>query len=224
MIFTHYSFQVPMCFDNNVVHQLIIENPDDAGRLLCELNDQIGGMDGSFSLSDRNLPIDLRAVSLIIDPFNLDWKDVNAGLLKQLLHGLTEPEHLLETDRILSEMQSHILEVATGLEPEADIEGIDLKSMIRSMGLHLSTDKSIEEQIPEYARLSSRYGGKKLFVIVNLSMFIFAQKFYDLIRQLEYNQIPTILVESAVISRSTPVKVFDSDFCEINLEPQPKDI
>lgn len=219
MIFTHYSFQTPMCFDNNVVHQLIIEDPDDAGRLLCELNDQIGGMDGSFSLSDRNLPMDLRAVSLIIDPFNLDWKDVNAGLLKQLLHGLTEPEHLLETDRILSEMQTHVLAVATGLESDADIEGTDLKSMIKSMGLHLSTGKLIEEQIPEYVRLSSRYGGKKLFIVVNLSTFVSAHKFHDLIRQLEYNQIPTILVESNIISRSTPVKVIDTDFCEINLEP-----
>ena len=219
MRLNHFLFESAMDFDDRRVQQLVFENPGDLGRMVAELKSQIYGLEGSFVLFERSVDMGIKGVSLIVDPFSLEAgrREIVAGFTKALMSELVSPENHVKTDRLMSDLQSHILEIATDIEPSVDFQGLDLKGLVKAVGLGFQAGGDLVEDLCEYVRLAGRFAGTRLFVLVNMGAFLSDGRYLEMVRQLEYLQNPVLLVEGRVISVGCPVKVFDADFCEINL-------
>lgn len=217
MIFTHFLFQAPLDLTECTVQQLVFENPMDLTRMISELNQQINGYQGSFSVSQGGGEIDFKRIAMIVDPWNIDVnnRDIVNGFMRLLLNSLTSKDNMLRTEEIFSEALAYITHVASEIENSVEFEGIDYKGFLKNMGFSFSSENNLRSNIVDYIRLAERFGGIRLFVLVNIGTFLSDDECKELIHQIEYLNIPTIFFERSVRPGFKLTRVFDQDFCEI---------
>ena len=220
MILTHYLFNSPIVFDESKIQRLVFESPADLGVIVDELRGQIEGFEGRFILSESEKEIDCsRSVELIIDPFsvNLNSKDILAGFYKTVSKELETGKDYLDYREAIGNLLQIVVSVSSEIESSSVLDELSSQLLLKAISLGLSEEADLCERICEYVRLVSTYTGRSLVIIINLPCFISTEQYNDCIRQLSYHQVPILLIESVSRNDRIPTKLFDIDFCEINL-------
>lgn len=223
MIFTHYLFSSPIDFSDNIINRLVVENSSFLGQLIEELSNQINGSDGRFILSDHNMELELsRKMVLIIDPFSLDFscKDIVSNLQKVIANNLESEDNYLETRALYTSLIDYVINKAIDVELNVDVDEITSQSLLKCISLGVIVPDNIVEKVCEYSRLICVYGGKQIIVLVNFDQFVSGEGYSDFIHQVNYYNIPILLIETTVKLDNIPCKVLDHDLCELNFKPR----
>lgn len=205
--------------DDCRLQQIVFENPADMGKMIGEMRSQIDGAEGSFVVFEGESEVPMNRVFLCVDPFSMDpnSKDIVAGFQKALLNELNSPGLVRERDEILSNLQILTARAVFELDPEWSIDGLDLKGLMKAMGLRFISENNLLNRIVDTIRLSARYGAYCLFTLVGTSSFLSITDYSSLLAHLRYLQIPVIMVESHMMDGFSRTRVFDQDFCEIDI-------
>ena len=220
MILSHYLFNSPIDFDDFRIHRLVFENPADMGAIVNELREQTKGFEGRFILYESGKEIDCsRALELVVDPFSVDLnsKEILAGFHKVVSKELETGDDYLDYREAICDLLRVVSMVSSEVESNATMEDLSTQSIIKSVSLGITEENDLCARICEYTRLVSRYTGKMLIVMVNVASFMSTESYNDCIRQLSYLQVPVLLIESSSKKDAIPTKLFDADFCEIDL-------
>ncbi len=221
MILSHYHFEHPIDFSECSLQRLVLENPAYMGSLVGELSDQVHGLKGRFVLAESYDEIDIsRRLNLIVDPFSLDVssKDITSGLQKRVAEYLVNGDNYLQTNTILGELVSYIVDKSTEVEISVTVDELAVQSVLKAVSLQLIGVENLCERVHDYVAFSSRYAGKTVSVIVGIDCFTSADDYCSLLKSLQYLNTPILLIESNAKGDDVPTKIIDADYCELNFQ------
>lgn len=220
MILNHYLFDEEIDFADHPVRQLIIESPGVLGTMVSELRQQIEGGSGDFFLcdADRDIAFD-KFVSLIVDPFEADpnSKPIINGLIRSLVSSGLSDENYVTTEETITSLIRYCQDIAFKNGDDVVMNPPSIESIFRMIRPELPSSVNLNERISDYVSLISRYTDNKLLILVNISVFISADDYHDLVRQLVYHQHPVLMIEYNDTPYLVPKKIIDADLCEINV-------
>lgn len=209
-----------MDFTTHPIRQLIIESPNTLGSLVDEIRRQTEGGYGDFTLreGDKDIIFD-KSVSMFIDPFeaNANSKPIINGLIKSLVSfGLSDTNYLFTEETMITLVQ-YCQKIAFENDSDVMMNPPFLDSVFKLMKPEFPLADRLNERLSDFVSLVSRYTDNRLLIFVNISSFLSAEDYFDLIKQLEYIQHPVLMIESVDTQYIVPKKIIDIDLCEIDV-------
>lgn len=116
MRLAHYTFDVPIEFQEGIVEYLIIEDPEMMESYLSELYFQTEGLDGNFMLyDDKSLDIS-KKLSLVLSPINglnPNTKTVLSNVFKKMKADAFSEMNCKHTDIQIADITKTVQDLAT---------------------------------------------------------------------------------------------------------------
>ena len=200
----------------------IIESPESFSEYVLELSTQIDGNEGQFVLSEKNKEMDLaKKAELIFNPLTVDINE--RKILNKLYMELSDlskgEEMYIKTVELLRHLQEYMLELEQCTEYilEFDQE-TDMSALLKAVNIHYETrDMDFLERLVQYMKVLAAVVGIKVFMFVNLRSYLTDHQMQEVIKEMKYQNIKGVFIESQQRSCMEGVKqcIIDVDRCEI---------
>ena len=200
----------------------IIESPKSFSEYVLELSTQIDGNEGQFVLSEKNKEMDLaKKAELIFNPLTVDINE--RKILNKLYMELSDlskgEEMYIKTVELLRHLQEYMLELEQCTEYilEFDQE-TDMSALLKAVNIHYETrDMDFLERLVQYMKVLAAVVGIKVFMFVNLRSYLTDHQMQEVIKEMKYQNIKGVFIESQQRSCMEGVKqcIIDVDRCEI---------
>ena len=189
---------------------------------MLELSTQIDGNEGQFVLSDKNKELDLeKKAELIFNPFTVDINErkILNKLYMELSDLSKEEEMYIKTVELLRHLQEYMLELEQCTEYilEFDQE-TDMSALLKAVNIHYETrDMDFMERLVQYMKVLAVVVGIKVFMFVNLRSYLTDHQMQEVMKEMKYQNIKGLFIESQQRSCMEGVKqyIIDVDRCEI---------
>ena len=210
------------CLDGIDFAEWIIESPESFSGYVLELSTQIDGNEGQFVLSDKNKELDLaKKAELIFNPFTVDINErkILNKLYMELSDLSKEEEMYIKTVELLRHLQEYMLELEQCTEYilEFDQE-TDMSALLKAVNIHYETrDMDFMERLVQYMKVLAVVVGIKVFMFVNLRSYLTDHQMQEVMKEMKYQNIKGLFIESQQRSCMEGVKqyIIDVDRCEI---------
>lgn len=209
-------------FVENQVIVWQIESPKAMRRYIAELLEQCNGNEGKFVLSDGNHILDIgQNVEVIVNPFSVDVNDkkITNKLVSAVKELAFDEERFVATQELFSGIQNFFFELEqelTGCFSYANT--IDISQLFKSVGMQFETENNgLECQLDEYMTIAGAYLHKRIFVIINASLYFTQDEIQTLLNHANYMKWCVLLVEGRDIELNFSHRryIIDANECEI---------
>ena len=224
MRLVHMEMGINILFKDNLVNIIVIENPQFMTKVLQELYLQSEGEQGGFVLSegDKLLPLS-KSLVYVMQPITISlndkkflnkiYQEIKEGVEERYIENKTKINSMIV--EFLAQIQEEVV-YPLDFEPELDVVGL-----MKLFDVKIEENKSyLAERIIEYIKLLSQLCGYKVFVFVNLKMYLTKQELKYLYESVFYSKINLILIENIDrgINDDEEGCIIDKDGCLISLE------
>ena len=215
-----WGFQIQ--FEETRVCQLIIESPSLMRQCIMELKEQARSDEGKYILlrGQKELRFS-KQVEVIVDSLGVDVNNRKAlnGLFGKLKERAYESDYYLLTNAFLANGMEYIEEIAAAetYALEWNLE-VDVSDMFKLFGVRLQRgEASLAEDLLQYMEAMREYCGIQLFLFANLKDDMEEGEMKVFYRDICYQKIPVLLIESREKYRLPEEKtwIIDKDLCEI---------
>ena len=218
----HFGLSGTLLDDGIDFAEWIIESPESFSGYVLELSTQIDGNEGQFVLSDKNKELDLeKKAELIFNPFTVDINErkILNKLYMELSDLSKEEEMYIKTVELLRHLQEYMLELEQCTEYilEFDQE-TDMSALLKAVNIHYETrDMDFMERLVQYMKVLAVVVGIKVFMFVNLRSYLTDHQMQEVMKEMKYQNIKGLFIESQQRSCMEGVKqyIIDVDRCEI---------
>lgn len=207
--------------ENEKINKLVIENQSLLYEICADILGQIKGVEGKTVVSIDNKPVVIsKKVELLSDFISFD---INKRNLITKLNNAAEriaisPEYYETTMVELAELEKYLIRVINNMLGNISYSKLNVSSLIKSVGLQFSEEyDSLCEEIVDYMELVREYDQDKLFVIVNLRLFITDEEcelFYDTVTRKNLHVIMIEGMQNTSLENENTY-IVDKDLCEI---------
>ena len=222
MRLVHFELSGEILSDKVGFTEWIIESPDIFSEYVLELSTQIAGSEGRFVLSEKDKELDLaKKADVIFNPLTVD---VNSRkILSKLyleLSNLSNGEQMyIKTVELLRHLQEYMLDLEQCTEYilEFDQE-IDISALLKAVNIRYETkDMDFQERLIQYMKILAAMAGIKVFIFVNLRSYLTDHQMQEVIKEMKYQDIKGLFIESQQKDCIEGVKqyIIDIDRCEI---------
>lgn len=209
-------------FNKNFAYTLVIENSNEFFNLTNQLINQIDkNKYGEFVLSENVNIIDIsKFISVVFDYYNLidDDKKIENNINKRLVNYLKKEDFISEFCDLNSRMNLISEKILCDLNlPIISTEGLTEEKFVKLMGYKLSKRENLIERIIDYISFQQEIKDIKVIVFINLSSVLNSEEINEIIKQLNYQQINILMIESQDKYQLNKTKkiIIDKDLCEI---------
>lgn len=218
----HFGLSGTLLDDGIDFAEWIIESPESFSGYVLELSTQIDGNEGQFVLSEKNKELDLaKKAELIFNPLTVDINE--RKILNKLYMELSDlskgEEMYIKTVELLRHLQEYMLELEQCTEYilEFDQE-TDMSALLKAVNIHYETrDMDFLERLVQYMKVLAAVVEIKVFMFVNLRSYLTEHQMQEVIKEMKYQNIKGLFIESQQRSCMKGVKhyIIDVDRCEI---------
>ena len=225
MKLVHPLLSEPICFSENSIPVLVLENPAAFRRITSELIRQSEGESGDFILSINDKPVECADhMNVFFDYAHLDSveKRIQTKALNSFIRS-TQETMADETYRLSLAIKEYLAKLATLSDhPVSYEQGENLIALLKAMEFRvdlagLSPCEALYEQIVLVHSLSKW----QCFVLINAYSFFTAEELAQLYKMAQYQKISLMLLEnhaSKYRNGCEKVILFDEDMCELRLD------
>ena len=225
MKLVHPLFSEPVCFAENSIPVLVLENPAAFRKMTTELIRQSEGEGGEFVLSVNDKPIDCAEhMNVFFDYSHLDSveKRIQTKALNSFIRS-TQETMADDTYRLSLAIKEYLAKLATLSDhPVSYEQGENLLALLKAMEFHidlagLSPIEALYEQIVLIHSLSKG----QCVVLVNAYSFFSKDELMQLYKMVLYRKIPMMLLEnhtSKYRHDCEKIILYDEDMCELSLD------
>lgn len=202
---------------------LILENAKLFREVVQDIFNQVNGIEGKAVLSDEDEIIPLnKQIDLILDLFSLNCNShkMLSKLQGELAQVAVGEELYKDTSDILSKLQMYAGALADNAKyPLKFNEEMGIVELVKMLNFKFDLqEESILEKVVSYMIVSKEYLKIDTFVFINLQSVITSAELKELFKQIAYEKITILLIES--VSRDKIMDeyriIIDNDLCEIN--------
>ncbi len=207
--------------EENVVPVLVIENIEIFKDMIYSIICQSKGENGNIILSENYKEIAIgKNVELIFNPFELDPgnKKVMAKIYSDI-ESIIVSEYALEMTQINADIINLLDKVLLNMQFDITYEPeINKTSLLKAIGLSVTNQESeLLSQIINYTKIVHQILGIRLFIFVNLKMYLSSEELKELYKTMHYEKIHLLLLEGIQknIMDGEKVWIIDKDLCII---------
>lgn len=219
LVHSGYGIDIEVC--ENEVNLLCIEQKTSFAVLIQEMLDQKNGKDGQFILSEKDKIINMaKEVEIIINPFVLDCNEKRVQQkLYQEVYKQAVSNYLPETTELNAEIISYLEKITLSVPYDIifDLEE-NIQGMLKIYGVRIEQQtSSLLEKITDYLKILVRMCRIKIFIFVNLKIYLDPEDLKKLYEFAFYEKLNIILIENHVTEKINCEKVciLDQDMCII---------
>lgn len=175
-----------------------------------------------FELIEDYKTIDMtKYVEIIFDIFNLEANSAN--ILKKMYAELEEDLNTQEVYTKKVELESIIANITDELIYRSRFSlkagEINYQNLFKAIEIEFDYEKnSVLERLIEYIKVTSELLKTKVYIIVNLDIFLSEEELVELEKFLIYNDIKVLALQNTIrreVKPSENLRIVDKDLCEI---------
>ena len=208
--------------ESDKVQSIIVEKPELFYKLVLDVQNQIAGFDGIAVLSDDDnkiLPLSSFAeLHSQFVPFDINQKSLVTKLSAALEKLAVSDEYYAKTLEIVSELESHLLNMSLNLEGDIIFEKCSIGSIVKSVKPVFEDNcDGLCEKLINYMGMVRGYEKDKLFVFVNLRSYISdaeCELFFNTALGHQFNILMIDCCEHLLLKNEERL-IIDKDLCEI---------
>ncbi len=218
---THGEYGFVLELEENVIYEIIVENPVIFATMVRELSEQMQGNCGEFRLSqgEKTLPLEKKTV-FVRDIFNLDINQRN--ILSKLYVELNESANSICLQERSIFVESYI-KYMDAICNNSDLfvtyeEEPEVQELFKLAKLKIDSEAVTPlELIIEYIRVVSRLLRIDIIVFLNLKLFLAKEELEKLYEECFQRKVCLILLEASFQERMLCEKgcIIDKDSCII---------
>lgn len=217
----HVHLETQLSISDEYVQLLIIENPSEFFSMVCDLDAQFEGTDGTFVFSREG---DVIAASkygaMVADVFHFDLNDKKIlGLLHKRLESVSFGEKVAQFNQLSAQTVSFLEELSFVVPFSIYYEEPQPIDYLKAAGVKFEkTYDSLEEKIVCYINALIELKKCEFFVFVNLKSVLSDEKLQQVYAHCRAEQVGLFLVENG---RNRPLLscekgvIITEDLCEI---------
>lgn len=200
----------------------IIEEPEIFTNCIQELRNQINGMDGNFTVSEKEDILSISKVAeLIINPLevNINDKKILTKVYSELERIACQEEIYLDTQELLSKISGYLMQLEQNSSFILEIdENIDLVAIFKATGVKLAQyADGFWETLIQYVKVVAEIAMKKIIIFVNLRSYVTEKQLEELLLQASYDEVYLLFIENVQRDCHDGIirYIIDKDGCEI---------
>ena len=221
MILAHEDLEGAIDFSGGKVNTLVIENQDYFCELLSDINSQINGFSGKFTLSENNkilaFPKNAELIDSILN-FQINQKSLINKIITRLSEESVDSENYRRTMEILGDIQQYVETLSDSFPCELIESKLSFENIIKAVGVEIQADyKNKLEEIIDYMELVREFDRDKLFIFVSLRSYFSPEKIADFFDTIISHEFKVLLVDQ-LSNEALPNEkrlTIDADLCEI---------
>ena len=221
MKLSHPFLNHPIDWERGYINTFVVENPKMYREFLTELNEQAGGLNGRFVLSQDEIIDISKSTEIIYNPLLISIED-NKKILTGILKDFTEiaiNDFYGKTVELYAKINENISDLIFSSGQDLIFDDInDISQILKLYNIHPDTENlSLAEKILLYMELCEKYLKKKLFVFVNLHGYFSAEERELLFKDISYRCHNVLIIERYDVKSSDREikRIIDIDLCEI---------
>lgn len=221
MKLSHPFLNHPIDWERGYINTFVVENPKMYREFLTELNEQAGGMNGRFVLSQDEIIDISKSTEIIYNPLLISIED-NKKILTGILKDFTEiaiNDFYGKTVELYAKINETITDLIFSSGQDLVFDDInDISQILKLYNIHPDTENlSLAEKILLYMELCEKYLKKKLFVFVNLHGYFSEEERELLFKDISYRCHNVLIIERYDVKSSDREirRIIDIDLCEI---------
>lgn len=222
MKLVHSNVEKHLIFQENLINEIIIENPNFFYNFIIELKTQINGNTGKFILSLDNKELNIsKEIELITDFFSIDLNDkkITTKLYNELKSIAYSEDIYMRTQTLLSNLEEYLNEIEFSSEYNFSFNNeIDIINLFKAYGINFEINNNrFIDKLFQFISLIHDLLNKKIIIAINLKSFISKEELENLYSMIAYKKIHFLLIESSEKYRldSEIRTIIDNDNCEV---------
>lgn len=209
-------------FEEGKINLLILE---DAQLFLSTIEDlyaQCNGECAHYILSEEETEISFsKSIEMITDYINLDLNDkrIMSKIMATLSKNAQDAEYYLLTNDIMAKVEKYLDNLEQSVSFPLTYKQMDISALLKSVSVKCEKIyDTMSEKIIYYMKVCSEFCKTKLFILINLKLFLKKEELIALYRDIVYNKFNVLLIET-IEMKNIPdlenVMIIDQSFCEI---------
>ena len=201
---------------------ITIENQHIFYDIITDIQSQLEGNNGEFTISENYQPLDMRKNTELITqfvPFTVNQRELVSKLHTVLKKKAVDETLYQSTQEIISNISEYLYKLTEEQDMELTITvPEEISGILKAFDLRFDDNElSLSEKILEYIISSSELKGKTLFITVNLRSYLTDTQTEQLFQSLLLKKIQLICIESSEHERlkNEKVIIIDKDMCTI---------
>lgn len=198
---------------------IVIENQQVFYRIVLDLFQQIQGHEGLAVLSEENKVLSFAKYGELHSqfvPFDMNPKNLITKINARMQHLAVEEFHYVKTKELLSEWESHLMDLSMEMIGNFVFNKISPEVLIKSAGICIDDlQESLGEKLLDYFEVVQEYDAKKLFILVNLRSFMSDEEMEKFLESVLARKIQLLLLESSEhqVLEAEQRYIVDADLC-----------
>lgn len=214
-------FSAPICFEENVLSTLVVENQRLFREIVEDIALQIAKWKGKLVLSEEDelLPMagNVEMLQSYLD-LDLNQKNLLTKIQAILEKTAVDEEHYTETQEILSAIERYVDKLSFACPLDVECGKLTISNVLKMAGIHFARNTSDSlENLFQYMTLVRELDKDKLFVFVNMRSWFTDEETERFTQTALAHKFTMFLLDNREYPRLSAEKriVIDRDLCEI---------
>ena len=215
-------FSAPICFEENILNTVVIENQKFFREVIEDIRRQADKYEGDIVFSIRDVPQDFSGnVEIISEFLELDINCKNLiGRVQSLMEKTALDErHYMETQKILSSIEHYVQKLSFSCPCDVECSKLTVANLIKMTGLHFSAVYNTPiEKLVDYMSLVRELEKDKLFIFVNMRSWFTEEEIVLFVNTVMAHKYQILLIDNCEYSKLPSERrvIIDRDLCEIS--------
>lgn len=216
------KYNIKIEFKENSINNLILENKIYLRNIIDDFINILKGEEGEFVLSKNNNILDIKnEIKLILNPFNLDFKDnkILNRIYKDMEEIGNESKNIKETREILNNLIEYLEIIISEIDYPLNYEmDIDFKKIFKVFNLEIQLGDSFLEKILDYITIYRDIFKVNIFIFLNLKTYLTKEEYIEFYNYICQKKIFILNIETNQNKERYKwenTKIIDEDLCEI---------
>lgn len=222
MKYTHPEIGKVLNTECAFVNSLVVENQELLCRLICDLKNQVEGMDGVGTISEHDMPVSSAKSVEVLDmfvPFQINRKPLLTKLTAALERRAADADLWERTGKMILEVSEYLEELAFDFPCDIAFPKVSVSGLVKGAAPEFrDTYGKLAEKVIDYMELVRTFDKDKLFFTVNMRSFVSDDEMERFLRTVLAHEYHVILLEGNARERlpSEQRWIIDEDLCEID--------
>ena len=217
----HTHIETPLTISADKVQVLVVENPNEFYKMVCDLDGQFDGVEGVFVFSaDGQIISAAKYGCMVANLFQFDLNDKKiVSLLHKRLESVAFGDELALFNQLTAKMMEFLGEVSFSVPFSLDYSEPLPTDYLKAAGVKFEQNyETLEEKIICYINALIELKKCEFFVFVNLKSVLNDEKLLQLYEHCQREQVGLLLLEGGKLRPFLPcekVVIITEDLCEI---------
>ena len=219
MIFQYKGFNFKINFEEKNIFSLIVENKKIYRKIIVDLINNTGIVDGHIVLSNNNkLIVPEKEIFVFLDYFNFDINKFVLNKYYKELKNLSENEFLNETLEIKEILLGYINKLTENNYSLKFDDDLDISQILKAFSIKFEKSEELLLNLFEWVKILNEILGYEIFFFINLGSFLSNNELLEFSKFMLYNKYKVVFLENFSrnkLSDNDNIIIIDNDLCEI---------